>query len=96
MKLEFDENRKKEIRNLAEVKKLIEKRILILLGREKAGKINKIIFVDDLQKSFKLQISSQNLIILIDFDLMKKALQLGEGQKKFDEAFLKLKTFIVL
>ena len=95
MKLEFDENRKKEIRNLLEVQELLEKRILILLGREEVKKVKKIIFIDNLQKTFELQKSLQNVIIFIDFDLMKKALQLGEGQEKFDEVFFKLKAFIV-
>jgi hypothetical protein len=78
-----------------EVQELLEKRILILLGWEEVKKVKKIIFIDNLQKSFKLQKSLQDVVIFIDFDLMKKALQLGEGQEKFDEAFFKLKAFIV-
>ena len=74
--------------------KLLEERIVIILGQHRIKKVNEMIFCDSTY-DFKIEKSKEDtLVIFLDYKLLKNALQAGEGQKLFDEIILSIKNKI--
>lgn len=97
MEIKISTNGSVNIKRGVMVCQLIKQRLNIIFGLNTAKKINVISFDENIQgiRFIVKDIGNKYYDIVLAFNLLKNALQIGEGQKILDETLLSVKNQII-